>query len=192
MKILRWGRSDQMGLEGLLWLVPVAGVVSLAAEVLRAARDTAIRVPSALPDDIVLEREGLTGPYEGTVLLANPTASQHVVHLLPHLLAVLIAVAVAGLLLGTVRDLGAGDPFTQDSVRRLRALALIVIVGGLLVQGVGEVARNELVSSVSGLEDLPITGVLSFWPLAAGLLIAFLSEVFARGVALREDVEGLV
>ena len=192
MKTIQWGRSDQMGLEAVLWLVPVAGAVSLVVRVVHAGRDQAIRLPTTLPDSILPPRDGLTGPYEGTVVLADPTASQHLVHLLPHLVGVLLAVAVAGLLLGAVRDLGAGDPFTPSSARRLQALAVVVVFGGLLVQVVAEAARDHLVHQVTGLGDLPRVFELSFWPVAAALVIAFVSEVFSRGVALREDVEGLV
>jgi len=192
VRILRWGRSDQVGLEAVLWLVPVLGVGSLLAGVIDLWRDGPIRVQTELPDGLVEAGAGLQGPYEGTVVLANPSTSQHVVHLLPHLVAVLLAVTVAALLLGAVRDLGAGDPFTPSSAQRLQALAAVVAVGGVLVQVVDDLARNQVVAQVPGLGNLPVTFELSFWPLAAGLVIAFLGEVFARGVALLEDVEGLV
>jgi hypothetical protein len=55
------------------------------------------------------------------------------------------------LLLLIVRTIDGGDPFVLANARRLQWIAFVVGAGGLLAQGLGDQARNELlVSSAAG------------------------------------------
>ena len=80
------------------------------------------------------------------------------------------------------------------NVRRIKTIALIVGVGGIF----GQYAAGFADSMVVITRDLPDTPSLflgfsfSLGPLVAMLVIFLLAEVFRRGVALRDDVEGLV
>ena len=95
-----------------------------------------------------------------------------------------------GLLAATRR----GDPFQAASVRRLRLLGGVLVLGGFLVAIVDTLARQELWERLPPSEgELGVAGFA--WPvevLLAGLLAYVLAEVFARGVALREDVEATI
>ena len=61
------------------------------------------------------------------------------------------------------------------------------------VQVVADLTRHALLSGAGVLgPDVVAAFTLPLWPLAAGLLVAFLAEVFARGSVLRDEVEGPV
>jgi len=155
-------------------------------------RGEPIPLRTELPEALVRPAAGVEGPLSGTVVLTDPSATHQLLALVPSVVALVLALVGARLLLRVVRALGDGDPFTPDNARRLRLIALLLAVGGPLVQVVGDVTRNALLSQVAVAADLPTEFNLSLWPLAAGLLVAFVAEVFARGSALRAEVEGLV
>ncbi|MDX6226438.1 MAG: hypothetical protein QOE64_2814, partial [Frankiales bacterium] len=91
-------------------------------------------------------------------------------------------------LLRSVRD---RDPFTEDNVKRLRALALLILIGFPLARLVASLFEGELASSAGFLHHglrLSLTGSA----LIGGLAAFALAEVFAAGVRMRVDLEGTV
>ncbi|MGI8793616.1 MAG: DUF2975 domain-containing protein [Acidimicrobiales bacterium] len=102
-----------------------------------------------------------------------------------------VLIAAVWLLRGVLRSVRDADPFTQKNVERLRALAVVVLVGLPIAGFVSSMFANELALS-AGLDGpgtavgIPGNAVLS------GLALFALAEVFARGVALRDDLEGTV
>ena len=70
----------------------------------------------------------------------------------------------------------------------------VLVLGGLAVAMLDTLARQELWERLPpGEGELGVAGFA--WPaeaLLAGLLAYVLAEVFARGVALREDVEATI
>ena len=89
-------------------------------------------------------------------------------------------------------DSAPANPFVWGNVRRLRVIAALAIVAPLIDMGAG-IARLELV--IPRLKEFSVL----HWDLSAfllpfgiGLVLAVLAEVFAVGIRLREDVEGLV
>ena len=134
----------------------------------------------------------ITGPYRAQVTLWNPTAGERAAYVVAKVAPPVVALAVLVVLLRMVRSARTGDPFTPLNVRRLRLLAVLVGVGGLLA-GAGAdlleawILDHSAAGALTVLEvGLPLDAVL------LGVLIAVLAEVWAHGVRLREDVEGLV
>lgn len=106
-----------------------------------------------------------------------------------------LAVCVLYLLLRIVRTLRAGDPFVAANARRLTVMGFLVAVGGIVLQAVRTAAEMAVIERVDRLAPGVVGGrefELSFLPVAAGLLLVGLAEVFRQGARLREDVEGLV
>jgi len=103
------------------------------------------------------------------------------------------AVVIAALwllrgLLGSVRD---GDPFAGANVRRLRALALVVLIGVPLAGFISSIFANELAAS-AGLDGGETLVTMPGGLFLGGIGAFVLAEVFAAGVRLRDDLEGTV
>jgi hypothetical protein len=111
------------------------------------------------------------------------------------LLILFIVWMLRKIVLTTVGDKASeGNPFIRPNVSRLRWIALAIVLMPF-VRYVSEWARFDL--SLSAMKDFLWMGNYSLplfnpMPLAVGLLIFALAEVFAAGIRLREDVEGLV
>jgi hypothetical protein len=91
-------------------------------------------------------------------------------------------------LLRSVRD---RDPFTESNVRRLRTLALVVLIGVPVAIFVSSIFASTLAHSArlhsSGTEiTMPGPALLG------GLALFVLAEIFAAGVRMRDDLEGTV
>ena len=141
---------------------------------------------SSLPENARLAD---TVPVE--VDLNEPTAMQRfglaLGYALPSALLIFLLVKIRKIL-GTVRH---GDPFVSENIRRLRWIAIALIVGDVILRLVPQFI-NEAVAEGAGVRsfstDLSVPGLLSF----VGLGVLVLAHVFAHGVRLREDVEGTV
>ena len=192
VQVKRWSRVDQVLLEGILWVLPAAALLQVAVDGVRALRGRPLRVTGELPDDVVRSTDVVTGPFTGTVVVQDPTGTQYGWDLVPSVVLLVLAVVVARLLLGVVRSLRLGDPFTAANARRLATLSVVVIVGGVFLPFVQQVALEGVLDPL--LADGPRTWRLdlALWPALTGVLVGFLAEVFSRGTRLREDVEGLV
>lgn len=193
MKPKRWSRIDQVVMEGLLYAVPALVLLAVAVKFVHAVWGDALEVTGPLPDELSRPAEGVIGPLFGTIVVDDPTAGQYFWDLLPLLLVLLLVTVTAWLLLGVVRGLRDGDPFTTANARRLTSLAVLVVVGGLVLQMFHSISQEVLLSAAlpAGGERASVYEV-SLWPAAVGMLVFFLAEVFSRGARLREDVEGLV
>ena len=103
---------------------------------------------------------------------------------------VLIA-AILWLLRGLLRSVRDGDPFTDANVRRLRSLALVVLIGAPVAQFVSSIFASELADS-AGLHGQGAQLALPGPAFLGGLALFVLAEVFAAGVRMRADLEGTV
>jgi len=192
-----WSRTDQVALEGVLWALPLAAGAAVVARVVDAVQGDPLEVTGSLPDDLVVASEPVSGSLAsgslaGTVVVQDATAAQHGWALVPMVVLLVLAVVVARLLLGVVRSLRTGDPFTTANARRLATLGTVIVFGGVLLPLVQAVAVQAVLEPL--LLDAPPSWELDLhlWPALAGVLVGFLAEVFSRGARLREDVEGLV
>ena len=91
-------------------------------------------------------------------------------------------------LLRSVRD---RDPFTEMNVRRLRVLALVVLIGVPVAIFVSSIFAGALARS-AGLHSSGTQITISGPALLGGLALFVLAEVFAAGVRMRDDLEGTV
>ena len=190
MQTKRWSRIDQLSFEGLLWALPALGTLAMVVQVVGAVRGDEVEVSGPLPDALL--PDGVRGPLTGSVVLPDPTASQQVLSMLPSFIGLAMVVVAAWLLLRVARSARNGEPFTVANARRLTGLSILVMVGGMMLQVVDNWTRSDLLASVPAFDRDGMSFELSLWPLLVGFLVAFFAEVFRRGAALREDVEGLV
>jgi hypothetical protein len=137
-------------------------------------------------------RGEFSGPYEAQVNDYTPTPGQRAAFLGAGLAESVATILVLLLLLRVVRTLRTGDPFVLANARRLRLIAVAVLVGGTGASLLQAWAEHLVLSdpAIRPLvhEQLHVTLV----PIAAALGILLLAEVFRRGAWMRQDLEGLV
>ena len=88
-----------------------------------------------------------------------------------------------------------GDPFNERNARRLGVAGGLVVLGpALVILGRQLVLKWMLANSTAaGKADLWFRwGTLPLWTLGVGLALIVLAGVWRRGVAMRQDLEGLV
>ena len=198
MDLLAFHRADFIFTKAILGVTVVAAVLfGLGGPVFATA--TGAPLPMSYPTKVTSSLElprGATHDGQATVvlLLKDATLSERLGQALPGLLIAAMAVAVAWLLFQLLRDTQAKEPFTRRNVRRINLIALIVGVGGVLGQLAVAFADNAiyLTGRLPHSSFVPFEATFSPAPLFAMFVIAFIGEVFRRGVALRDDVEGLV
>ena len=105
-----------------------------------------------------------------------------------------VVLTIAGLLLlrGLLSSVRDGDPFTAANVRRLRAMGMLLAVGIALGSLLTSGFEQGLAATAPAAGDLATSTDLNLSGLVAGLLLFVLAEVFARGVRMRDDIEGTV
>ena len=125
-------------------------------------------------------------------VVAKPSGLwEHLLVRLQVLPVVLLALAVLVLMRRIVRSVVAGDPFVEENVRRLRIIGWLVALSPILLV-LAQIARSELVSR-STVADLVLSHItIALVPILIGGLLLVLAEVFAEGIRLRKDTEGLV
>lgn len=132
------------------------------------------------------------GPTEVTVQFWSPTGLQRWAWLLVRAVPLVCAAAGLWLLGDLTRSARRGDPFTRGNVRRLMVLTSLVAVGGVVGEWGRALVRLWLVDSSDLGSLVQHDATVSFAFVAVVLLLGLVTEVWRRGVALREDVEGLV
>lgn len=194
-------------LRGFLRLLALAAPLFVLFAVLSVRGERRVTfLDGGLVLDTVVTADYLGTPRQGTHL-ETLTNVRYVVDdaplwlwclsLLPGLLLAVAVSVVAVLLLRTMRETYAGQPFSMTGVRRLRRVAGVVAVAGLLVpclQAVAEhsIAAHVLPQQAPGLVDRwDITDSTVPW-LVAALLLLTIAEAFSIGRRLADDVEGLV
>jgi hypothetical protein len=202
----RRSRAVSVG-YALLTLALVAAVAFAAFQVVNAAVGAArggdMLVGATVPAKLQLSPQRVELPpglrrddwVTTTVQVEDPTAAQVVLVAAIDLTQLALLIAVTWLLRSIVRSVRIGEPFGSGTVRRLRGIAGVLLVGGPIVAAIDEGLRTELFDRLSpvqqigtGMAGYTIPGAL----LIAGLGALILAEVFAEGLRLREDVEGTV
>lgn len=150
-------------------------------------------VHTQVDSDLVRLPEGAMAPdhFNVTVRVPHATLAQVRWFAARDLAPGAVVVAVLWLLRGVLKSVRDGDPFIEANVRRLRALAFVVLIGVPTATFLESVCNSELADSVG----LPTGGVEISMPSAAllgGLALLVLAEVFTSGVRLRDDLEGTV
>jgi len=146
----------------------------------------ATRGVAELPQDAVAPDD-----VEVTVRMRDATPRQHRLAAARDLAPSLVVVAVTWLLRGLLRSVRDGSPFIEANIKRLRALALVVLVGVPVAGITGSAFARELAAS-AGLDSRGVQVTMPSNALLGGLALFVLAEVFAAGVRLRDDLEGTV
>jgi hypothetical protein len=194
---LAFTRADYIGTNIILGIILVGSVwFCLIGPIMGAVNKAPLPVTylSSVTSGIPLPHGAtLDGPATVQVLLTDATLGERLTQAIPAFMVAGLTIAVALLLFGLLRSTQAGEAFTRRNVMRINIIALIVGVGGMLVQFAGGFADNAIYAS-DRLPDADFSFDLTFtpMPLAAMMVIALVGEAFRRGVALREDTEGLV
>jgi hypothetical protein len=189
-------RSDYIGTKIILGIAMVGSVLfGLIRPILDAVNKAPLPVTyTSSVTGIPLPRGAtLHGPATVQVLLTDATPGERLTQAIPLFIGAGLTIAIALLLFGLLRSTRAGEPFTRRNVLRINIIALIVGVGGMLVQLAGGFADNAI-QTTGRLPDDAFSFQMTFtpMPLAVMMVIALVGEAFRRGVALREDTEGLV
>ncbi|BDV29560.1 hypothetical protein [Microbacterium terricola] len=169
----------------------------------------------ALPEGTVVEGTPATrvgGGFTSAGLLVDGLSTgARVCWAISQALGWLVPGAIAGLIAVACFQLLAGRAFAPVVARMAMVTAVVVMVGGIAAQVLGDIAGSMAAAEVlqwtsaeyeevAGIEDVlqawwpqPGFGItFPFWPIAAGLAFAALAAVFRYGSALQRDTEGLV
>jgi hypothetical protein len=137
--------------------------------------------------------EGVVSPSEVQVAIRvkDPSASQQALAATKDIAMVGLFALGIWLTEGVLRSAGHGDPFVRANVRRLRLMGYLLVIGAPIVRLIESLVDSALLDD-SGVQTNGVHVGVSAPILFAGLGVFALAQVFAHGVALREDVEGTV
>ena len=135
----------------------------------------------------------LTGPFTAGVAFLNPTPLERALFVTARIVIPLTVVLVLWHLYQMVSSLERGTPFTSENGRRVRAVGLVIMVGGTLGVLVSRYLDNWLITNSAAASAFDVgPGSIPLTPLVVGLLLTVLAIVWNHGVALEEDTEGLI
>jgi len=130
--------------------------------------------------------------HESTrVAIVDPTPTQALWYLTTTLPSAIVLLAALFMLLRLLTRARRANPFTRDTARDLRWLAVILMVGGSLASLLESVATLGL---STGLKPDTVSGYWNFpalW-LFAGFGAMAVAEIVARGCAMREELDEVV
>lgn len=202
MSVLSFNRWDYLATKVLVGgAVLVTAATAVIAPLIQWLRDEPLHWDLTVAHDAPVPRgvEAQAGvTLSGTdglrVTLPQADAGPWIASLLPGALLA-VAVAVVGwLLLRLLRATEAGQPFTRQTVRSLRVIAITVFVATLAIT-FAEAVADSVIAGAALLDSVSTVGLtfsIPLVPLAFCVLLTALAEAFARGAVLQDDVEGLV
>ncbi|WP_326558719.1 DUF2975 domain-containing protein [Micromonospora sp. NBC_01796] len=179
-------------------LVVLAGIIAFNVVTLADGGPVTARVPAdavaGVADATAGLRAGVVVDGDVEVRVADPTPGQLVAYHLTVLPMLAVAAAVLVLLWTVLRRARRGDPFATGTVRRLRRIGWVALVGGVLAQLVQLIASLELTARVtadgeqSATLDLTRTGLL----LLLGFGFFAIAEIVKRGLTMRTELETVI
>ena len=190
-------RWDQWALEALFAAIAIGAIVVAVVLGLDIATADELGRRVDITDDAgSVDPERADGfrldVRSATLVLEDPSASERLGTMLPTLFAAGTVGGAAAVLWQVTRSTREGDPFHRDNATRLRRSAVIVLVGGLAAAAAEILVTLWLVDRAH--DELPVklgaTGTLLALPVS--FVLYALAEIFRRGAAMREELEGLV
>jgi hypothetical protein len=159
----------------------------------------AVTGPGPVHTDPAVTEAGLTAgavarfSSELEWVLSDPTLGQRLIAAAPAVLVLAAGLGIAWSLWHLLTAAGRAEPFTRLTVRYARLLAGLVLALAVARPFVQMASQFFLIAQVSADPQVLFSVELSdFLPLLAGVLLVVLTEVYARGLALRDDTDGLV
>lgn len=199
-RLLTFDRGDYRIMRLIMVLAAIGlplGILGLPAYDLFAGNPLSVALPASNLAPVAVA-EGVTVGPAGSVLVevAGAPLGVWAVSLVPGLVVLAAAAVVLVLLWRVVAAAAAGAPFTVDTVHCLRGISLAVLLGGaahMVVAGFVDAAlsRRFLPGEEAVLFVRTSDGGVLF-VFAGCMLIAMIAEVFARGVVLEDQLEGVV
>lgn len=189
-------RSDRWGLGVLLAVVVLlTSIINIVVPIQRWVAGDGIPVPF-LSEVTVPELDAVGTPYGVAaydVTLTEPTVLQRLLDLVPGAILVVLLAVGCWLIIAIMRTIAAGEPFADVNVRRLRVLAMLLLVGPFFTFFAATSAQGALLGDVdvAGLAYAMSLDIPWVW-FVAGMVVALLAEAFKSGSQLRDDVDGLV
>lgn len=205
-----WLRRLQRGLTALSVLAVLAVTLTMGVTVYAAfsADDNPLGYITGIVHDseAYLEMDAVAGE-PAQVSYGNPVGVRMQVYdVLTWLPSLVLAAVLLVFLRGVVRRARRTDPFDAETARLLRRTGWIALVGGLLA-GASERVGLALAFMVSpSASHSPGERIWAWVPfslralvfdlpwawLAVGVALLAIAAVFARGIAMRKDLDGLV
>ena len=158
-------------------------------------------VLDALPE--LLQSDARAG---APAVLADAGMGTRILFMVPSLFHAAMIVAATTLLLGALRGIAAGRPFTPSVLARWRQMSLVLLVGGAVQLVLDTIATNHLgtwIGHFYGLDreragdvqriggDFASVGA-NAPTIVAGLVALALTAAFLVGARLAEDADGVV
>ena len=134
----------------------------------------------------------VSGPTEVSVSFWNPSRMQRWAYVLVRAVPAAAAAAALWLLAGLTHSCRVGDPFTRRNVRRLGWITVLTATGGVIGDWGASFVRRWLLDSSDAAGLVPMDFSLSFGFVGLVMVLGVVTGVWRRGVAMREDLDGLV
>jgi hypothetical protein len=172
------------------------GIVLSAGWAITSGGPVVAEVPADSLSNVVGSVDGLnrhaaiTPDATVEVEIADPSTRQLVASALTSLPTGLVVVAMLAMLLRIVRRARRDDPFTAGAVRRLRILAVVVLVGGSLAGLAESLAALDLAISLTDQAWTTVRFPVAW--LLAGFGLLAISEIVKRGTAMRAELDTVV
>ena len=192
-----WLGELQTALVAALALLGVLAVLNAAAII--GGWSVSVRVPSGAADGVGGATSGLTAGAvvdpNGTVdvLVDHPSARQVAAAALVSTPTFLVILALFAMLLGVVHRARKGGPFDEHVVRRLRLIAVVAFVAGVVARLVEFFAQLDLASTVT---DRSTSATVPLESLFGGVLVGIalfaIAEVVKRGLAMRAELDTVI
>ena len=191
----RVGRGDWLLAIRIALMVSIGLTMTYGLSIIVAA---ALREPVTLPFAVDAGQVGdlptgttLADDATIDVRVDPPTWTQAILHAFTRLPSVVVVVWVFLLLVRVVTDARQCDPFTQGTVRRLRAVGLILMFAGTAsdaVQFLAGFALSGTLDTGSFWGNYIFTGI---W-LMAGVGALAVAEVINRGQVMRAELDQVI
>lgn len=192
------------GLAGVAYvLVLIAFVISLSAAVTTivvtvvipsVVDDGEIRIQTDVPASAIGDLPPNARPADRvpvSVAIDDPSLGESMAAVGTGIMQLAVAIVVSFFLLRIVDSVRKGDPFISENVRRLRGIALALLIGWPIGQLLSQVLGAGLAER-AGVPDDGLFLALGGPVPIAGVGVLVLAEVFRHGVRLREDVEATI
>lgn len=179
-----------LAFTGLAIVVPglwaVLGDKPVIAELSAGAMTGVAGATTGLADGAVITADSTV-----EVQIADPGIHQLIADALTSLPTKVVAFAMLLMLLRIVRRARHGDPFTAATVRQLRILGVLVIVGGTAAGIVEALAMLDLSFTVADKAGDAVWQLPAGW-LLAGFGFLAVAEIVHRGTAMRDELARVI